>query len=393
MVLIRAIRVYLWLILSVHRPLYYSSMPKSFPEWIEPMAATLTQERFTGPEWSFERKFDGIRLLGYKKGKRVELFSRNHLPQNLPAVSQAIARLGHDQLILDGEITWGGGQLTYHVFDIMWIDGREVMSLPLEERRELLDRLKLSPPLRRVTELPNESAFERAQAEGWEGVIAKRRGSIYEQRRSRNWLKMKCELAQEFVVGGFTDPQGKRVGLGALLVGYYEYGSVSESRQVGIAGGPVVSISSPSGRGRVRVRSLATGSSDSLAARGSSPTVREGVSVPGAVRGPHASSRGVQDATGSRVTSAPTDFVFAGKIGTGFNDELLLDLRRQLDALEIEKPPFTKAIGLPRLRAHWVRPEIVVQVGFIQWTKHNKLRHPRLLGVRHDKDPRDVVKE
>ncbi|HXI23473.1 MAG TPA: hypothetical protein VNG71_06335, partial [Pyrinomonadaceae bacterium] len=144
-------------------------MPKPFPDWIEPMAATLTQERFTGPEWSFERKFDGIRLLAYKKGKRVELFSRNHLPQKLPAVSQAIANLAHDQLILDGEITWGRGQLTFHVFDIMWIDGREVMSLPLEARREMLGRLKLSPPLRRVTELLNESAFERAQAEGWEG--------------------------------------------------------------------------------------------------------------------------------------------------------------------------------------------------------------------------------
>src|ERR1041385_560144 len=120
---------------TAHRPRYYSSMPKPFPDWIEPMAATLTQERFTGPEWSFERKFDGIRLLAYKKGKQVELFSRNHLTQNLPAVSQAIANLRHNQLILDGEITWGRSQLTYHVFDIMWIDGREVMSLPLEARR------------------------------------------------------------------------------------------------------------------------------------------------------------------------------------------------------------------------------------------------------------------
>ena len=306
------------------------------------MAATLTQERFTGPEWSFERKFDGIRLLAYKKGKQVELFSRNHLTQNLPAVSQAIANLRHNQLILDGEITWERSQLTYHVFDIMWIDGREVMSLPLEARRRLLRELNLKPPLVQVGELrvsepkavpgPRASSsrgvrdatgssqdlavnhdlpWEYARERGWEGVIAKRRGSIYEQRRSRNWLKMKCELAQEFVVGGFTDPQGKRVGLGALLVGYYD----------------------------------------------------------------------------------GDDFVFAGKIGTGFNTKLLLDLRAQLDALEIDKPPFTKAGGLPRLRAHWVRPQIVVQVGFIQWTKHNKLRHPRLLGVRHDKDPREVVKE
>jgi bifunctional non-homologous end joining protein LigD len=117
------------------------------------------------------------------------------------------------------------------------------------------------------------------------------------------------------------------------------------------------------------------------------------MSEPPAVRGSRASSsRGVQDATGSNNNSEP-DFVFAGKIGTGFNNELLLDLRAQLDALEIDKPPFTKSVGLPRLRAHWVRPQVVVQVGFIQWTKHNKLRHPRLLGVRHDKDPREVVRE
>ena len=292
------------------------------------MAATLTQERFTGPEWSFERKFDGIRLLAYKKGKQVELFSRNRLPQNLPAISQAIAKLPHRELILDGEITWHA-PFSYHVFDIMWLDGRETMSLPLEERRGLLKELPLKAPLRRVTELkvsvPEAVAtgskqtsavnqgtpWERAQKEGWEGVIAKRRGSVYEQRRSRNWLKMKCELAQEFVVGGFTDPQGKRVGLGALLVGYYD----------------------------------------------------------------------------------ENDFVFAGKIGTGFNTELLTSLRKKLDALEIPKTPFTKAVGLPRLRAHWVRPEIVVQVGFIQWTGHDKLRHPRLLGVRTDKNARDVVRE
>ena len=124
-------------------------------------------------------------------------------------------------MILDGEINWGG-KLAYHVFDIMWVDGRDVTILPIEERRALLKDLPLSAPLHRVVALDDELPWERAQKEGWEGVVAKRRGSIYEQRRSPHWLKMKCELAQEFVVGGFTDPQGKRVGLGALLVGYYE---------------------------------------------------------------------------------------------------------------------------------------------------------------------------
>lgn len=271
----------------------------SFPEWLVPMAATLTQERFNGPDWIFERKFDGIRLLAYKNGADVQLFSRNHLPQNLPAVKQALERLPHDQLILDGEITWRGGGVAYHIFDILWIDGRNVTSLPLEERRELLAQLPFEKPLERVSLIDDSSPWERAQREGWEGVIAKRRGSVYEHRRSKQWLKMKCELSQNFLVGGFTDPQGKRVGLGALLVGYHK----------------------------------------------------------------------------------DKDFVFAGKIGTGFNTEMLLDLRARLDKLEIERAPFTKAVGLPRVRAHWVRPEIVVQVGFIEWTVHGKLRHPRLLAV------------
>jgi ATP-dependent DNA ligase len=362
---------------------YILAMPK-FPDWIQPMAATLTQERFTGPEWSFERKFDGIRLLAYKKGKQVELFSRNRLPQNIPAISQAIAKLPHRELILDGEIDWhamgthASSRAAYHIFDIMWIDGRETMSLPLEERRTLMKQLPLQRPLQRVVELnapmsvpgavatgSNFAPWELAREQGWEGVIAKRRGSVYEQRRSRNWLKMKCELAQEFVVGGFTDPQGKRVGLGALLVGYYEYASEPNSP-------------SPSGRGLGEGGEAIAGRSSSSHARGSdagaqpkrgsSPTVREG-------------------------SAAQADFVFAGKIGTGFDTKMLLDLRDQLDKLEIPKPPFTKAVGLPRLRAHWVQPQIVVQVGFIQWTGHGKLRHPRLLGVRNDKDPREVVRD
>jgi bifunctional non-homologous end joining protein LigD len=122
---------------------------------------------------------------------------------------------------------------------------------------------------------------------------------------------MKCEASQEFVVGGFTDPQGARVGLGALLVGYYD----------------------------------------------------------------------------------GSDLVFAGKIGTGFDTKLLLDLRQRLDRLAAPQPPFTRATGLPRLRAHWVRPEVVVQVAFIEWTVHGKLRHPRLLRVRTDKDACEVTRD
>jgi bifunctional non-homologous end joining protein LigD len=282
-----------------------------FPEWVEPMAATLTQERFTGPEWIFERKLDGIRLLAFKNGADIRLLSRNRLPQHLPTVAAAMARLPVDDVILDGELTWHAPGVGYHVFDIMRFEGRDVTSLPLDTRRALLAQLPLSVPFQRVPSLDDPEPWRHACREGWEGVVAKRRGSTYEHRRSPHWLKMKCEASQELVVGGFTDPQGSRVGLGALLVGYFESG----------------------------------------------------------------------------------DFVFAGKIGTGFDTRLLLELRDRLDRLEMPASPFTRAKGLPRLRAHWTRPEIVVQVAFIEWTVHGKLRHPRLLGIRYDKTARDVVRE
>jgi bifunctional non-homologous end joining protein LigD len=285
------------------------ALKTQMPDWLEPMAATLTQERFSGSGWLFERKFDGIRLLAYKRGDDIQLYSRNRLPQRAPALAAAIAQLPVAEVILDGEATWDGTG-RYHVFDILWLNGHNVTSLPLEDRRALLQELPFAAPVTRVELLDDPEPWERARREGWEGVIAKRRGSPYEHRRSKHWLKMKCESSQELVVGGFTDPQGTRVGLGALLVGFYEGG----------------------------------------------------------------------------------DLVFAGKIGTGFDTKLLLDLRARLDTLEIPRAPFTKAVGLPRLRAHWVRPEIVVQAAFIEWTGNDKLRHPRLIGVRFDKSAKDVVR-
>ena len=151
----------------------------------------------------------------------VRLYSRNRLPQHLPALAAAIAALPADELILDGEMAWDGSS-TYHVFDILWLNGRNVTALPLEERRALLHSLPFGRRCATSSCSTTEPPWERARREGWEGVIAKRRGTPYEHRRSKHWLKMKCEASQEFVVGGFTDPQGARVGLGALLVGYYD---------------------------------------------------------------------------------------------------------------------------------------------------------------------------
>ncbi len=280
------------------------------------MAATLTDKRFADPAWTFERKLDGIRVLAYKNGRDVQLWSRNRLPLtgNYPAVVDAIARLKAKTVILDGEATWAWGSLgkgDYHVFDILFLDGTDLRQLPLDERRIRLRSLKLRLPLAVVPELRGDAPWEHACREGWEGVIAKRRDSVYESKRSPHWLKMKCEATQELVIGGFTDPQGGRAGLGAILVGYFEKG----------------------------------------------------------------------------------DFVFAGKVGTGFDTALLTSLRARLDRLHRATPPFTKGTGLPKLRVHWAKPEIVVQVAFTEWTPYDKLRHPRLLGLRPDKAARDVVRE
>ena len=278
------------------------------------MAATLTRERFVGPEWTFERKLDGIRLLAFKQGQQVRLLSRNQLPQNAayPAFVAAVAALPVRDVVLDGEATgWFGGEVGYHLFDILWLDGRDLTALTLDERRELLRQLPVAPPLHLVERLSDDAPWERACREGWEGVVATRRDAPYESRRSRHWLKMKCEASQELVIGGFTEPQGRRVGLGALLLGYFE-----------------------------------------------------------------------QD-----------EFVFAGKVGTGLDTELLLELRGRLGALEVAATPFTRHAGLPRAGVHWVRPELVVDVAFMEWTGHGKLRHPRLVRLRHDKPAREVVRE
>ena len=197
------------------------------PDWLEPMAATLTADRFADPAWTFERKLDGIRMLAFKTGADVALFSRNRLPLTAayPHVARALAGLAIDLTILDGEATgaWGKqGRADYHVFDVLWMNGRDVTGLPLAERRALLRRIRFRLPVARVEPIDDPVPWELACRQGWEGVIAKRLDSPYEHRRSRHWLKMKCEASQELVVGGFTDPQGARRGLGALLVGYFD---------------------------------------------------------------------------------------------------------------------------------------------------------------------------
>ena len=310
------------------------------PDWRAPTLATLTDKRFSDPQWIFERKFDGMRCLAFRDGDRVRLLSRNRQPLNgtYPELVDALAAQHTTRFVVDGEVVAFEGRRTsfarlqgrlgitdpevarasripvfYYLFDLLHVDGMSTTGVPLIWRKRLLRKaIDFSDPLRYAPHRVEDgmAAYQAACTRGDEGVIAKLADSTYEGRRSTNWLKFKCVRDQEFVVGGYTSPKGSRVELGALLLGYHE--------------------------GR--------------------------------------------------------DLVYAGKVGTGFDEATLHSLHERLSPIEQDSPPFTR--GLVREKsAHWVRPELVAQIGFTEWTRDGKLRHPRYQGLRTDKDPGDVVRE
>jgi bifunctional non-homologous end joining protein LigD len=308
---------------------------------MEPELATLTRERFFDPEWMYERKFDGERCIAYRQGKSVRLMTRNRqeVSGTYPEIAAALAQQPAREFVIDGEVVAlqrgatsfsrlqqrlgvraPSAQLirsvpvTYFVFDVLHADGQDVRSLPLRERKPILrGLLSYSRAVRfTVHRTRNAEAYwQHAQSSGWEGLVVKRADSRYVGGRSRDWLKFKAENSQEFVIGGFTDPQGSRAGFGALLIGYY-------------------------------------------------------------------------DENGK--------LAYAGKVGTGFDEATLASLHSALARLELPQPPFDRG-ALPRVGVHWVRPELVGQVGFSEWTTAGQLRHPRYLGLRRDKDPAAVTRE
>ena len=312
------------------------------PEWLDPMLATLTDDRFDDPDWIYERKLDGARLLAYRSGSEVRLMSRNRKERNatFPEVIDALEALDAPDFIVDGEVVTFEGDVTsfsrlqdrlhvededeararadrirvyYYVFDVLHADGWDVTGVPLRSRKNLLmQMIDFEDPLR-FTPHRNENGtefWEEACDKGWEGIIAKDGTSEYVHSRSKSWLKFKCVHQQEFVVGGFTDPEGERVGFGALLLGYYE----------------------------------------------------------------------------------DDDLIYAGEVGTGWDDETLKDLRSRMDGLERKTSPFA-GDDVPEKGVHWVTPKIVGEVGFTEWTDDGYLRHPRWVGRRADKDPEDVHRE
>jgi len=304
------------------------------------MLATLTDRREFGDGWLLERKFDGERCITRREGDVVRLESRSgkDLTGTYPEVRAAIAAQRTDRLLLDGEVVAFDGDETsfsrlqqrlgistpspalveafpvvYCVFDLLAAGGTDLTGRPLVERRARLERAIRPTQSLQISEAwsdESERRYADACRAGWEGLIAKRADAPYTAGRSRDWLKLKCVLEQEFVVGGYTDPAGNRTDFGALLVGYYE---------------------------------------------------------------------------GNQLR-------YAGKVGTGYSAARLAELGTRLRELEIPASPFADARPIPR-GTHWTRPELVAEIGFAEWTADGRLRQPRFLGLRDDKDPKEVVKE
>jgi bifunctional non-homologous end joining protein LigD len=227
---------------------------KKQPDWWDPMLATLTREPFSNPNWLYEPKLDGIRCLVFRNGRRLKMFSRNQLSLNasFPTLNAALLRQDTSSFIVDGEIVaMQNGvsrfellqkraqmkvPLLYYLFDILYVAGYDVTHLELRYRKELLRRaIAFKDPLRfsehRVRS--GEQFFREACRKHWEGIIAKRADSIYVHQRSGDWLKFKCENQQEFVIIGYTEPAGQRVGIGALVVGVYDGGKLVYAGKVG----------------------------------------------------------------------------------------------------------------------------------------------------------------
>lgn len=311
----------------------------AMPESISPMLATLTHEHFSDPGWIYERKFDGERCLCFCTDGQVRLLTRNNKDLNAvyPELVDALEGTGND-FLADGEVAAFKGDVTdfstlqqrmqiqdeqearssdipvyYYLFDVLHLNGFDLTKVPLRERKRLLKQLlEYKDPVRYTTHRneEGEAFYKEACKAGWEGVIAKDAEGEYVRSRSKKWLKFKCVHQQEFVLGGYTEPEGSRIGFGALLIGYYD----------------------------------------------------------------------------------GDELVYAGKIGTGFDDETLHRLSERFASLERKTSPFDR--GNPdEMGVHWLSPQLVAEAGFTEWTKEGKLRHPRFLGLRRDKEPQDVVRE
>lgn len=236
---------------------------KEQPEWTNPMLAKLSHEIFSDKNWIYERKLDGERVLIFKKGNKISLKSRNkkELNETYPEIMESIKDQGSENFIIDGEMVAFDGKITsfsklqtrmhlkdpkeikesktrvyFYAFDIIYFEDYDLTKLALTHRKAILkEALKFNDPLRFTPHRNKngEKYHKEACEKGWEGLIAKKADSEYVHQRSPNWLKLKCVNQQEFVIGGYTDPEGERIGFGALLLGFYENGALRYAGKVG----------------------------------------------------------------------------------------------------------------------------------------------------------------
>ena len=311
----------------------------TLPHDIELMLCTLVAEPFDDQRWIFEPKLDGLRVLCRCERGRASIISRNGKPQDFqfPEVVAALEESVTAPALLDGEIvcldergrsSFRLLQQRFHlldadevrqrmrqypaflyVFDVMHYGGRDLRATPLSQRKlELRKAVKWSDRVRWTESVPGDQGralLEQTCREAGEGVVGKLLSSTYYGGRSYEWVKIKCAGRQELVVGGFTDPQRSRVGLGALLVGYY---------------------------------------------------AEDGKTL-----------------------------VYAGKVGTGYTGEVLRDLRRRLDGITQERCPFDEGDPPRGPGVHWVKPRLVAEIEYAEWTQNGLLRQPRFEGLRMDK--------
>jgi bifunctional non-homologous end joining protein LigD len=310
----------------------------AMPRTLVPELATLVDDVPPGDDWLHEIKFDGYRLLVFVDRGRVRMLTRkgNDWTARFPGLVEPFASIPAKQAILDGELvivapngatsfqmlqnvlsSGRQDELVFYAFDLLYLDGRDLRGVPLVRRKDALRALLSgggAGPLRYSDHIVGSGpVFHRQACEmGLEGIIAKRADSVYTGKRTREWLKIKCQKRQEFVIGGWTEPRGSRSHFGSLHLGYYRGG----------------------------------------------------------------------------------ELIHAGKVGTGFNEELLRDVHRKLKKLETDRSPFAD-FGQRRAPkdVHWVKPQLVGEVAFTEWTDEGILRHPTFQGLREDKPAKDVVRE
>lgn len=311
------------------------------PRSLRPELATLVDSPPLGDDWIHELKYDGYRILAVLENGRARLVSRNDKDwtDRFRGVARAVETLPVERAIFDGEVvalTREGksdfqalqnslkgetrGDIVYYIFDLPFCEGWDLTRAPLLQRKELLAQVLAAEESRERATVHfsdhvigrGDEVFRSACSRGLEGIVSKRADAPYESRRTKAWLKSKCLERQEFVIGGFTDPQGSRAEFGSLLVGTYD---------------------------------------------------------------------------GDRL-------IYRGGVGTGFDERALRNVARELRRREVPRTPFAELPpGRTARGVHWVRPELVAEVEFSEWTADGILRHPSFKGLREDKAPRDVRRE